>query len=165
MESDFSVELHIFRSVGVNITNIVPEKESAAYSACQFSTADNAVMLFRKSKITPTKNGQFVTLWKREGNGLIAPFGEEDNIRTIIIRVENNAQSGYFIFPASVLCNQKIFTANGKEGKRAFRVYPPWDKPESKQAAATQKWQLQYFVEIKEGSLCDVKKAVGLFYD
>lgn len=132
MTTDFSAELNIFRSVGLNITNVIPEKESDEYSACQFTTADNRKMLFRKSKITPTKNGQFVTLWKREGVGPIAPFSDQDNISSVIISVENEVHSGYFIFPASVLYTQKIFTANGKEGKRAFRVYAPWDIPESK---------------------------------
>jgi hypothetical protein len=163
MVTDFSAELDIFKSVGVTIINIIPEKESAEYSACQFTTADNRKMLFRKSKITPTKNGQFVTLWKRMGAGPIAPFSDQDNITSVIISVENEANSGYFIFPASVLCSRKIFTANGMEGKRAFRVYPPWDIPESKQATTTQKWQLFYFVEIMNTVFSNVDVAIELF--
>lgn len=31
-----------------------------------------------------------------------------------------------------------------------IRVYPAWDRPISKQAIATQKWQLGYFVETSE---------------
>ena len=37
-----------------------------------------------------------------------------------------------------------------KEGKRGFRVYPNWDTVGSKQAEATQKWQLNYFYEINK---------------
>lgn len=162
MTTNFSAELNIFRYVGLNITNVIPEKESAEYSACQFTTADNRKMLFRKSKITPTKNGQFVTLWKREGVGPIAPFSDQDNISSVIISVENEVHSGYFIFPASVLYTQKIFTANGKEGKRAFRVYPPWDIPESKQAATTQKWQLLFFVETKNAAFSKTDTLIEL---
>lgn len=162
MTTDFSAELNIFKSVRLNITNIIPEKESAEYNACQFTTADNRKMLFRKSKITPTKNGQFVTLWKRMGAGPIAPFSDQDNISFVIISVENEANSGYFIFPASVLCSQRIFTANGKEGKRAFRVYPPWDIPESRQATTTQKWQLLYFVETKNATFSNTDAVIEL---
>nr|WP_322625785.1 MepB family protein [uncultured Flavobacterium sp.] len=163
MTTDFSVELNIFKSVGISIIDIIPEKESAEYNACQFTTADQRKMLFRKSKITPTKNGQFVTLWKREGAGPIEPFSQADNISSVIVRVENEAHSGYFIFPVSVLCTQKIFTANGKEGKRAFRVYPPWDIPESRQATTTQKWQLLYFVPTKNNTFSDIDTVFELF--
>nr|WGE07832.1 MepB family protein [Bacillus subtilis] len=34
---------------------------------------------------------------------------------------------------------------NSKKGKTAFRVYPPWTEPVSKQAVKTQQWQLRYF--------------------
>lgn len=162
MVTDFSAELNIFKSVGLSITHIIPEKESAEYSACQFTTADQRKMLFRKSKITPTKNGQFVTLWKRDEAGPIAPFNDHDNISSVIVRVKNEAHTGYFIFPASVLCSQKIFTANGKEGKRAFRVYPPWDTPESKQATTTQKWQLLFFVSTENNTFPNVDTVIKL---
>lgn len=163
MTTDFSAELNIFKSVGISVINIIPEKESAEYRACQFTTADHRKMLFRKSKITPTKNGQFVTLWKRESVGSIVPFSDQDNINSVIVRVENEAHSGYFIFPVSVLCAQKIFNANGKEGKRAFRVYPPWDIPESKQAATTQKWQLLYFVPTENNIFSNADTIIELF--
>lgn len=162
MEFEIQRGLKILKTLGFTITNVVTEKESAEYSACQFMVG-NSKMLFRKAKITPTKNGQFVTLWKREGNNPIAPFSVADEITTVVISVEKDGQYGQFLFPASVLYSQKIFTANGKEGKRAFRLYPRWDIPESKQAAKTQQWQLQYFIEIKNDSFFDAKEAKKLF--
>jgi hypothetical protein len=47
-----------------------------------------------------------------------------------------------------VFHQQGILSDNIKEGKRAIRVYPPWDKAENKQAIKTQAWQLLYFLEV-----------------
>jgi hypothetical protein len=52
---------------------------------------------------------------------------------------------------------------NCKGGKRAIRVYPPWDKAESRQAEKTQKWQLEYFVEIPKNRSIDVEKFRSLY--
>ncbi|MEC0126550.1 MepB family protein [Paenibacillus pabuli] len=50
---------------------------------------------------------------------------------------------GHFVFPKHVLLQRDIISDQGKGGKRAIRVYPPWDKPTSKQALNTQQWQLE----------------------
>ena len=49
---------------GFELSNIEIEKESAEYAAHRFEI-NNLKILFRQAKITPTKVGQFVTLWKR----------------------------------------------------------------------------------------------------
>jgi len=38
-----------------------------------------------------------------------------------------------------------IISKAGIGGKRAIRVYPGWDKPDSNQAKKTQAWQQYYF--------------------
>ena len=43
------------------LTGITQENESHDYDACTF-LLNNKYVLFRSAKITPTKNGQFVTL-------------------------------------------------------------------------------------------------------
>lgn len=43
------------------------EKESSEYGACKFKYSSMNIT-FRSAKTTPTKIGQFVTLWKRIGN-------------------------------------------------------------------------------------------------
>jgi hypothetical protein len=133
------------------IKEIHLEKESAAYNACQLLLNDKKV-LFRTAKVTPTKIGQFVTLWKRIENGTIAPFDTTDTIDMVIIETKTNTHSGLFIFPVSVLIEQAIFSSEKKEGKRAFRVYPPWDKTISKQAQKSQQWQLNYFVNLADSN-------------
>ncbi len=90
-----------------------------------------------------------MTLWKRTAKGPIAPFNENDAFELIIINCETATHFGQFVFPKDILIAQGIFSTKSKEGKRAFRVYPSWGKPSSKQAQKTQKWQLNFFVEIK----------------
>jgi hypothetical protein len=137
--------------------------ESIEYGACSFEL-DGKKIEHRVSKITPTKNGQFVTIWKRNPNGIPEPFDINDEIDFIIITVRSTENLGQFIFPKSVLANKGIITQNGKSGKRGIRVYPPWDIPESKQAEKTQNWQLDYFLTIKTDGSTDIalaKKLLG----
>ncbi|MFQ6421766.1 MULTISPECIES: MepB family protein [unclassified Bacillus (in: firmicutes)] len=48
-------------------------------------------------------------------------------------------------------------------GKRAIRVYPPWDKTTSRQAQKTQAWQLEYFLEIPVNRPIDCVRAQMLY--
>lgn len=125
-------------------THFVLEKESQEYNACTFKI-ELQQFHYRKAKITPKKEGQFVTFWKRIPSGVIAPFGQEDDFKFLLISVETDNESGFFIFPKSILLDKKIVSSTLKEGKRAFRIYPPWNIPKNKQAIASQKWQLQHF--------------------
>ena len=129
------------------ITAPEPEPESADYEAYRFYLNGKSIC-YRKAKITPTKTGQFVTLWKRNTTGITAPFDFLDTIDFVIISVRKDDLLGQFIFPKSILLEKGIFSTDTKEGKRATRVYPLWDETTSKQAQKTQKWQLDYFYEI-----------------
>ena len=152
----------IFDSCGFELTNPILEKESADYGAYQFEL--NALkILFRVAKTTPTKVGQFVTLWKRIAKGPIQPFDLSDNIDFFIINTQSGDHFGQFIFPKSVLSQQGILTTDLKEGKRAIRVYPPWDITGNKQAQKTQKWQLDYFLEIPLDKPIDLNRARFLY--
>jgi hypothetical protein len=106
---------------------------------------------YRLGKITPTKNGQFATLWKRSAKGPIAPYDSTDQIDLVVIVTKTKVRCGLFIFTKDILIKQGIFSVKGKGGKRALRVYPVWDKPESKQAEKTQKWQLDFFLDLSNG--------------
>jgi hypothetical protein len=143
------------------IRQLIIEPESTEYGACQFFL-NNFKILFRTAKITPTKTGQFVTLWKRIEKGPIQPFDSSDSIDFFMISVRKENQFGFFIFPKAVLISKEIITGK-KEGKRAIRVYPPWDITMSKQAQKTQKWQLDYFLEIKDEKLFNIELANQLF--
>lgn len=143
----------LFDACNFKITQPALEAESSEYGACTF-TLNNLNILFRSAKITPTKTGQFVTLWKRVNQGPIQPFDSADPIDLFIISTRKDDQLGLFIFPKSILITMGVIT-DKKEGKRAIRVYPSWDTTTSKQAQKTQKWQLNYFLKFQKNNLVD----------
>ncbi|MEH6343856.1 MAG: MepB family protein [Bermanella sp.] len=144
-------------------SQVKPEKESAEYDATGFKLNELAVQ-YRRAKITPTKVGQFVTLWKRDAHKQpIRPYQDKDSIDLAIIAARKDGQLGYFIFPLSVLCKQGIVTHDNKPGKRGFRVYPIWDKPLSKQAKKTQEWQLRHFLDLSQMHGLEVDNLQGYF--
>lgn len=144
----------------IEISQATVELESSEYGACRF-VLNNSKILFRTAKITPTKTGQFVTLWKRINQGPIQPFDNTDRIDLFIISVRKDNHFGLFIFPKEVLISKEI-VSNKKEGKRAIRVYPPWDITTSRQAQKTQKWQLEYFLEISASQSMSLNRAKSL---
>src|SRR6187431_637872 len=73
-----------FDNNNFKVTQPILENESSEYGACTFSLNDLNI-LFRTAKITPTKTGQFVTLWKRINQGPIQPFDSTDSIDLFII--------------------------------------------------------------------------------
>ena len=137
----------IYQKCGFNLTDFFIEEESKKYNACYFQL-NKSKILFRTAKITPTKTGQFVTLWKRIFDGPIQPYSMNDAIDFVVINTCMDNHFGQFVFPKSILCTKGIISTDLKEGKRAIRVYPPWDSATSKQAKNTQKWQLEYFLPI-----------------
>lgn len=155
------VERLIYKPCGFECTQPIAELESADYDACSFKINQIRVK-YRSAKITPTKVGQFVTLWKRNQSGAIEPFDITDEIDIFIISTRNNDHFGQFIFPKAVLHKQGIISDKNKEGKRAFRLYPPWDTTVNKQAQKTQQWQLAYFVEFYKEKPIDMVKIKAL---
>lgn len=122
----------------------VPEPEGAEYGAHTL-TVDGSSAVFRIAKTTPTKLGQFVTLWRRSDAGPIRPFDTSDGVEIFIVRVSDGEQFGHFTFPVDSLVKHGVVSTNFAGGKRAIRVYPPWVTTTSAQASRTQKWQVEYF--------------------
>jgi hypothetical protein len=102
------------------------EVESSEYGACDFKLSNKKIK-FRIAKITPKKVGQFVTLWKRIGSGPILPYDLEDPFDFYVVSVRTCEGFGQFVFPKNVLYDRGIISKDGRGGKRAMRVYPPWD--------------------------------------
>ena len=151
----------VYDKCGFDLTNLKQNEESKEYGACTF-VLNGKTIEQRISKITPTKTGQFVTIWKRNKDGITEPFDNEDNFDFIIITARNGENFGQFIFPKLVLADRGIITRNGKEGKRGIRVYPPWDIVTNKQAMKTQNWQTKYFLTIKNDNKTDLDLATKL---
>jgi len=152
----------VYDSCGFELTNLKSNSESKEYQACSFELNGMKIQ-HRASKITPTKSGQFVTIWKRNSNGITEPYDLSDDVDFIIISARKGDNFGQFIFSKSLLADKGIVTQISKAGKRGIRVYPPWDVTTSKQAEKTQSWQTKYFLIINESYLTDVNLAKELF--
>lgn len=152
----------IFDKADLQMTSLQKESESEEYSAYRF-LLNNKNICYREAKITPTKTGQFVTLWKRNHSGTIEPFDYSDNIDFVIISVRKDQNWGQFIFPKKTLLQKGIFSTEKKEGIRATRIYPPWDETTSKQAQKTQKWQLDYFFNFSNQSKINLEELKKVF--
>jgi hypothetical protein len=147
VSNDMNKVIKLLHNPGnVTVTNFEQEQESQEYLAYRF-TLGTSNIVFRKAKITPTKIGQFVTIWKRNSKGKTQAFEESDDIDMVIIVCVNGDQVGQYNFPKHALVEQRILSTENKKGKMGIRVYPPWDKPTSQQAINTQSWQLRYFIE------------------
>ncbi len=148
---------------GLVIEDFATEEESEKYAASEFRI-NHWKIKFRAAKITPTKVGQFVTLWKRIGKGPIQPFDMADPFDLLIISVRSLEHFGQFVFPKRVLYEKGIIAQDGKGGKRAIRIYPPWDIADNKQALNTQRWQLPYFFEILSDKQINVSRVQKLLF-
>lgn len=156
------IKTKVYDPCELEISGFRFENESKEYNASQFEL-NGLKIINRKAKITPKKVGQFVTFWKRIQNEPIEPFHENDPFDFFTVNVQTSNQLGQFVFPRSVLIKKGIISTLQKEGKRAFRVYPDWDIPKSKQAERTQKWQLDFFYHINESIDFDrVKELYGI---
>lgn len=154
------IKTEIYDKCSLEISKFKIETESTAYNACSFQL--NGLNVFsRNAKTTPKKVGQFVTFWKRNGNGPIEPFEENDRVDFFTVNVRSEKGFGQFVFPKSVLIKKGIISSEKKEGKRAFRVYPNWDTVKSTQAELTQKWQLNYFYQINSST--DLQQVTDLY--
>lgn len=138
----------LYGPLGITCNNLICKAESQEYSACEFQINSYAIK-FRVGKITPTKTGQFVTFWKRIGSGPIIPYDRADQFDFLVVSVRMDDLLGQFIFPKIVLYEKGLISKEDKGGKRAMRIYPPWNIADNKQAEITQTWQLEYFVSIE----------------
>lgn len=139
---------NIYTPINLVCSKLTPETESQEYGACTFEI-NGKIIKFRVAKITPTKIGQFVTFWKRIGDGPITPYDINDSFDLLVVSVRDIKNFGQFVFPKNVLWQKGLISKDGIGGKRAMRVYPPWDLADNQQAKKTQAWQLLYFVEIR----------------
>ncbi len=151
----------VFKVCELGLEHLEIETESQDYFAHNFKLGKQKVK-FRIAKITPTKIGQFVTIWKRNQKGITEPFDISDDIDFYIIATRQNEKLGIFIFPKGILHKNKILSDKITSGKRGIRVYPTWDLTINKQAQKTQLWQSRYFLEISANGKIDLINAKSL---
>jgi len=138
----------LFTPAKLNVRDIVVEQEGQEYEACHFRLEDKTIQ-FRASKITPTKVGQFVTFWKRSKDGITMPHETSDQFDFLIVSATCKDKVGLFILSKKALRQHDIISKSGVGGKRGFRVYPAWDITNNPQAIKSQKWQLNYFMQLQ----------------
>ncbi len=153
----------VYDICGFDLSQISFSTESKEYAACNFMLNGRSV-IYRVAKITPTKHGQFVTIWQRDNQGIIQPFDIKDDISYIVVTTKNGDNFGQFVFPKKVLIEKGILSQIDKKGKLAIRVYPPWDILSSSQAIKTQLWQNTYFLDIGKNGYIDVQLAKLLYF-
>ncbi|MFJ3722423.1 MepB family protein [Streptomyces sp. NPDC090045] len=153
----------VYDRCGFTCSRPVAEPESAEYGAYEF-TLDGLRVTFRAARTTPTKAGQFVTVWKRSEAGPIRPFDMADPVDLVVVSARDADGFGQFVFPREVLRERGILSVNGTGGKRAFRVYPPWVTVESRQARGTQAWQAACFLDVGTGATTDLARARTLHH-
>ncbi len=153
------IQNEIIAHSGFRVNGVpVRESESEEYGAVQFNL-DGKSIAFRVAKKTPTKVGQFVTIWKRENpTDEITPYDIEDAVGYVFVSVFDKSHKGFFVFEKTLLGKKGIMSVKGKGGKRAIRVYAPWVDTISTQAKVTQKWQVQNFVSLE-----NMDKAIDKF--
>ena len=88
----------IYNPLNFPISNLQIEVESKEYNACRF-TFNGFNIISRSAKVTPKKLGQFVTFWKRSGNGPIEPFEETDDFDFFVVNINLEEKCGQFVFP------------------------------------------------------------------
>lgn len=151
----------VFKPCDFNLKNIQSGSESQEYAAHTFQL-DEYKILFRKAKITSKKTGQFVSIWKRNDQGITSPFQLFDDFDFFIIATKTPTNFGIFIFPKSVLLENKVISDEKIEGKRGMRVYPSWDETTNKQAEKTQTWQTKHFLNLSDVMKIDMVQAKNL---
>jgi len=139
------VEKVLQKHFDLPFSEITQDSECEEYFGFNFKI-NQTYFKFRKSKLTPKKMGQFVTLWKRNSDGNTIPFDIKDDFEFYIIHIEENNHSGFFLFPKAILGQQHILSNVSKEGKRGFRIYAYWHFPSNKQAEKTKLWQSDFFI-------------------
>jgi hypothetical protein len=151
----------IFKPSDFNLTQLKPEAESQEYSAHRFQLNKQQI-IFRVAKITATKTGQFVSIWKRSEQGITTPFDVKDDLDFLMIATKTPTQFGIFIFPKKVLLEHRVLSDETRDGKRGIRIYPNWDETTSKQAQKTQFWQTEYFLDLSNEHQIDLNRAKKL---
>ncbi|MEX5648457.1 MepB family protein, partial [Staphylococcus cohnii species complex 1638] len=136
------------------------ENWNQAYEAINFMF-NHVTFKSRLAKKTPKKHGYFVAIWRKNDQGNNVPFNYDEMEDKLVINILDGVKKGQFIFQKEILMRKNILSSEKQKGKMAFRVYPSWEKDLNKTAKLTQKWQLDYFVDLSYD--VDEQKLIELY--
>lgn len=138
----------VFKMNNLKLHRVLKEVYNEAYQAHTLYLDDKSIR-YRKSKITPTKSGQFVSFWTKDENGKNRAYTDEESKDFLLIDcMSHNSHEGFFLFPKDALLKHDILKTMTEKGKMGMRVYPSWESVDNKTAFKTQCWQTEYFVDL-----------------
>jgi len=130
---------------------VQPEDQNSDYES-GIALVSGQWWRIRAARITPTKPGAFVAVWKRDEHGATRPFTAGESLAGLLVfvedRVEGEERFGMFRFTPEQLVSLGYVSSSSKAGKRGFRVYPSWCTGLKSQALRTQRGQAAAFVEF-----------------
>lgn len=161
MESLDYLRKIITRISPFTIETLQVEVQNNDYEAVTFSIGKQTFRS-RRAKKTPKKSGYFVVFWEKDGNNQNQPYESIAAPDKLVITVFDQEKIGQFIFPKEILLKKRILSQGEIKGKMAMRVYPNWVEELNKTAAATQKWQREFFVDLTDRF--DSKRLDALYF-
>lgn len=123
------------------------EEQQSDYEAGMIRI-NGALWRLRTARVTPTKPGAFVAVWRRDATGTTRPFPADDPAHGLMAFVEERDRFGVFQFPAPELLRLGVTSSALQPGKRGFRLYPEWCTGLNPQALRTQKAQSTAFTAL-----------------
>lgn len=137
---------------GTAVGAVTAEEQNSDYES-GLARIGEELWRIRTARVTPSKPGAFVALWRRNPSGETEPFSaSETTVSGALIFVSERAdgagRTGVFRFTRDHLSELGVLSSPARPGKRGFRVYPPWAQELNRQAARTQAAQATAFTEI-----------------
>lgn len=138
---------HFVATKGVHLGAVTAEEQGSDYEACA-ADIGGARWRVRTARITPTKPGAFVAVWRRGPNGETEPFDADGATAGLLVLVPDGGRFGAFTFPGATMAALGVYSSERWAGKRGFRLYPTWCTGLNPQAERTRAAQARYFEEM-----------------
>lgn len=132
---------------GIACSEIVSEEQTSDYEAGR-AKIGSGTWRIRTARVTPTKPGAFVAVWRRSPSGKTQPFESSDACDGLLVFVPDGSRFGVFTFTREHLVEHGVVQSPLAPGKRGFRVYPSWCMDLNAQATRTQRAQAGAFADL-----------------
>lgn len=142
-----ALERYRVASAAAIAATATPEEQGSDYEAGRI-LIDGASWRIRTARITPTKPGAFVAVWRRSADGTTEPFDDADDCAGLLVFVSDGPRFGAFRFDRAHLTELGILRSGAAAGKRGFRLYPAWCTRLNPQATRTQHAQARAFTDL-----------------
>ncbi|RZU62765.1 MepB family protein [Zhihengliuella halotolerans] len=123
---------------------VLPEEQNSDYES-GIVDINGEHWRIRTARITPTKAGAFVAVWRRNADGETEPFPADEAVSGLMVFVVDGHRRGCFRFTSERLAELGITRGNRSPGKRGFRLYPSWCEDLNPTAARAQAAQASSF--------------------